>query len=61
MEKTFEFELGQMVRLRTSEEQGHVAGRAEYEAAEPAYYVRYRGGDGRQVECWWGESALIAA
>lgn len=55
------FKLGQHVRLKTSDEEGHVEGRAEYEASEPSYYIRYRGGDGRQIEAWWGESALTEA
>ncbi|MEA3389176.1 MAG: hypothetical protein U9R64_07885 [Pseudomonadota bacterium] len=55
------FQLGQLVSLKTSGEEGHVIGRAEYEASEPSYYVRYRAADGRQVEAWWGESALSEA
>jgi len=54
------FQLGQRVRLSLSDEEGHVVARAEYEASEPSYFVRYCAGDGRQVEAWWGESALSA-
>lgn len=54
------FELNQVVTLIESEEQGIVVGRAEYTNSEPHYFVRYRAGDGRQVEQWWGESALEA-
>lgn len=55
---TFEFSLGQLVSLQRSDEEGEVVARAEYATAEPSYLIRYRAGDGRQVESWWGESAL---
>lgn len=54
------FAIGQLVKLARSDEEGEVIGRAEYAGAEPSYYVRYRAGDGRQVEVWWAESALTA-
>lgn len=54
------FKLGDKVKLVASEEQGEVIGRAEYLTTEPGYYVRYRAADGRQCECWWGESAITA-
>jgi hypothetical protein len=40
-------------------EAGIVVGRLEYAYAENSYLVRYRGGDGRQVENFITESALI--
>jgi len=58
MEQDLKFALGQLVRLVRSNEEGEVIGRAEYTTSEPCYYVRYRAGDDRQTECWWGESAL---
>jgi hypothetical protein len=62
MEKTpFAFELGQLVKLERSSEEGVVTGRAEYATSEPSYYVRYLAGDGRQTEAWWGESAITKA
>ncbi len=33
-------------------------GRAEFAQDEPSYKLRYKAGDGRQVEQWWGQSAL---
>lgn len=54
----FKFEMGATVDFAHSAEVGRVIGRAEYETAEPSYLVRYRAGDGRQVENWWSESAL---
>lgn len=57
----FKYKLGQTVRLSASEERGHIIARAEYLTCEASYYVRYRAGDGRQVEAWWGESALTEA
>lgn len=55
------YQIGQRISLTESDEEGYVVGRAEYENAEPSYYVRYRAADGRQSECWWSESALRAA
>lgn len=37
---------------------GKVIGRAEYEAREPSYLLRYLDADGRATEAWWTESAL---
>lgn len=58
MVEDFKFELGQLVRLARSQEEGEIIGRAEYVNMEPHYYVRYVAGDGRLCETWWGESAL---
>lgn len=57
---TFIFNLGMEVRLKASTERGEIIGRAEYLHSENQYYVRYKAGDGRQVEAWWGESALVS-
>ncbi len=56
--KGFNFELGAMVKISASGEEGEVIGRAEYATAENSYFVRYKAGDGRAVEAWWNESAL---
>ena len=42
-----------------SGETGEIFGRAEYTTAENQYQVRYKAADGRQVESWWAESALL--
>jgi hypothetical protein len=52
------FALGQHLKIKASDEEGEVVGRAEYLHAEPAYYVRYKAADGRAVESWWSQSAL---
>ena len=57
----FAFELEAKVKLKLSGEKGEVIGRAEYTYCENHYMVRYRAGDGRQTESWWGESAIEAA
>ena len=57
----FEFNLAQTVRLIDSTETGLVIARAEYLHGENQYYVRYRAGDGRLTEAWWGASALEVA
>lgn len=55
------FKLKQVVKLIDSDETGTIIGRAEYDTSEPSYLVRYKAGDGRQVESWWSESAIVAA
>lgn len=56
------FELNDQVVIECSGEQGKVIGRAEYASAtEPSYFIRYKCGDGRGVESWWSESALLPA
>lgn len=56
----FKFKLGAIVALTHSSETGEVIGRAESATSENSYNVRYCAGDGRQVENWWGESAIRA-
>ena len=56
----FEFELGQEVELKGSDEHGVCVSRAEHQTAENNYLVRYQCGNGRLVVEWWTESALQA-
>lgn len=58
-DKTFKFAIGQEIAIACSGEVGTIIGRAEYAESADAYFVRYRAGDGRAVEAWWAESALI--
>lgn len=60
-EMAFEFEIENRVHLVESDETGEVIGRAEYKTLQNCYLVRYKAGDGRMVESWWGEDALVAA
>lgn len=55
----FKFKLGDRVRLTESGEDGAVVGRAEYSNSSNTYLIRYKAGDGRQVEQWWQEDALL--
>jgi len=57
-EKGFLFDLNQKVKLKLSGESGVVIARMEHIDCEHQYSVRYKAGDGRQVEFWWYESAL---
>jgi len=57
----FKFSLSQQVKMTESDESGKVIGRAEYTDRGPQYYIRYKAGNGGQVETWWGEEALVAA
>jgi len=57
--KEFKYLLGDAVKLQRSGEEGVVIGRAEYATgSENQYQIRYKAADGRQVESWWGESAI---
>jgi hypothetical protein len=60
VKKTFNFKLNDKVELSESGEVGTVVGRAHYTNCNPNYLVRYAAGDGRQVEDWWAEDALVA-
>lgn len=55
---SFIFELDEDVRLLMSQERGVIKGRAQYLHGENQYYILYKAADGRQVESWWGESAV---
>lgn len=57
----FRFDMKEALQIEASGERGTVVGRAEYVTAENQYYLRYKSADGRAVEGWWGESALIGA
>jgi hypothetical protein len=57
---SFKFELDQTAQVKASGEAGEVIGRAEYSATENSYLLRYKAADGRAVEAWWGESALVS-
>lgn len=60
VKKTFNFKLGGEVTLDRSGEVGQVVGRAHYTNCNPSYLVRYVAADGRQVEAWLSEDALLA-
>lgn len=57
--KSFKFELEQQVAIAVSAESGKVIGRAEYSNSENSYLIHYKCADGRAVNSWWEESALI--
>lgn len=57
----FKFKLNKEVKLTKSKEAGTVIGRAEHTTCENQYRVCYQAADGRQTECWWGESQIQAA
>lgn len=61
MSKKFNHELGDNVALVLSGEQGVVIGRAEYTDCDNQYRLRYKAADGRQVEDWLVEKAIVAA
>ena len=59
--RTFNFKLTDTVKIDASGETGEVVARMQSIDTQPQYSVRYRAGDGRAVEQWWGESALSPA
>ncbi len=56
----FKFELAQRASIVESGENGEIVGRAEYKKAPNSYLLRYKAGDGRAVESWWAEDAIVA-
>lgn len=56
----FKFSLNERVKLVISNETGSVVGRAEYLNYPSQYRVRYLAGDGRQVEDWFGDDAIVS-
>ena len=59
-EDGFEFALKERVKLQLSDETGCVIGRAEYTNSGNSFLVRYKAGDGRQVESWIAADALVS-
>lgn len=55
----FKYDIGWKVRLRLSDEEGDVVGRAQYQHGENSYLVRYRAADGCQRQSWFEESAIV--
>jgi len=55
----FKFQLGQRAVIQVSGEEGEVVGRAEYNNAEPSYFVRYKTAQGLAATEWWTEQALV--
>ena len=55
----FKFELNDTATIEVSGETGKVIGRAEYTTGEVAFRIRYKSADGRAVETWWDETALV--
>lgn len=58
---SFSFPLNAEVVITASGEKGIVIGRAEYTTSQPSYLLRYRSADGRAVEAWWSQDALVRA
>ena len=57
----FVFDIRERVALKDSGETGTVVARSENAEGEDMYLLRYVDAGGRQMECWWGASALIQA
>jgi hypothetical protein len=59
MSDLFVFDLEQHAAIIMSGEVGIIVGRAQYTQGENSYLLRYKAADGRAVEAWWPESALM--
>lgn len=57
----FKHELGQVVQVTVSGEEGHVKGRAEYANSCNQYLIHYRAADGRAVDAWFEEGEISPA
>lgn len=50
---SFKHELGQVVTVTISEEEGRIKARAEYTHGPNQYLIHYRAVDGRAVDAWF--------
>ncbi|QCA04879.1 hypothetical protein [Pantoea vagans] len=57
----FKHELGQVVQVTVSGEEGHVKGRAEYANCCNQYLIHYCAADGRAVDAWFEEGEISPA
>lgn len=57
----FKHELGQVVQVTVSGEEGHVKGRAEYANSCNQYLIHYCAADGRAVDAWFEEGEIAPA
>lgn len=54
----FKHELGQVVQVTISGEEGHVKARAEYHNGPNQYLIHYLAADGRGTHYWFEEGEL---
>lgn len=54
----FRHELGQVVKVTISGEEGHIKARAEYTTCANQYLIHYLAADGRAVDKWFDECEL---
>lgn len=57
----FKHQIGQVVQVTISGEEGHVKARAEYNAGPNQYFIHYLAADGRAVDAWFEEGELSPA
>ncbi len=57
----FKHELGQVVQVTISGEEGHIKARAEYKSGVNQYLIHYLSADGRGVDGWFEEGELSPA
>lgn len=58
---SFKHELGQVVKVTISGEEGHIKARAEYTNMCNQYLIHYLAADGRAVDAWFEEGELSPA
>lgn len=54
----FKYKMGSTIKISISGEVGEIVGRVEYPTSK-SYLIRYKASDGRAVESWWDETAII--
>ncbi|MBW5406392.1 hypothetical protein ACISK3_07925 [Morganella morganii] len=57
----FKHELGQVVQVTISGEEGHIKARAEYHNGPNQYLIHYLAADGRGTDGWFEEGELSPA
>ncbi|HBV8337116.1 TPA: hypothetical protein OL733_003933 [Citrobacter freundii] len=58
---SFKHELGQVVEVSISGEEGHIKARAEYTNSCNQYLIHYQTADGRASDAWFEEGEIQAA
>lgn len=57
----FKHQLGQVVQVTISAEEGHIKARAEYHNGPNQYLIHYLTADGRAQDTWFEEGELSPA
>ncbi|WP_140181280.1 hypothetical protein [Providencia stuartii] len=57
----FKYQLGLVVQVNISDEEGHIKARAEHHNGPNQYLIHYLAADGRAQDAWFEEGELSPA